>query len=420
MQQTPSLPPGPPESPLRQLVRSARDPVRFMDECRARYGKVYTTRIPWMPPIVNFAVADAVRDVFANAGDTMCAGEATKPVEFLVGRFSLLRLDGARHKRERKLMMPAVHGERMSGYGAEMRAITDDVVSRLRPGDEVRLQDMMQEITLRVILKSVFGITDPKSRVHELVTEFLRLAMMPDVTIVSVLASGHRLRRFLGQHLAPMTDRAARFGVRLPWSPVARCIRELDETLHREIQERRKVAEGRSDVMSMLARATDEDGRGLSDDELRDEMMTLLVAGHETTATTLGWAVALCLEHREIGDRVRSEYDAVFGAGSFDPSRIQELKYTDAVVKETLRLYPVAPAVARRLKRPMTIAGYTLPEGVLVSPSVYHLHRDPDVWPDPLTEGDRKWHYQSRCRGRREIPFSVDAQMRIRVKPCQL
>ena len=146
---SPSLPPGPPQSSLRQLLRSARDPIGFMDDCLARYGKVYTTRIPGMPPIVNFALADAAREVFANPGDTMWAGEATSPIEFLVGRFSLIRLDGQRHKRERKLMMPAVHGQRMASYGAEMRAIADRVIDGFAPGQVVCLQDAMQEITSR-------------------------------------------------------------------------------------------------------------------------------------------------------------------------------------------------------------------------------------------------------------------------------
>src|SRR3954451_4723021 len=148
---SPSLPPGPPQSSFRQLLRSARDPIRFMDECLARYGKVYTTRLPGMPPIVNFALADAAREVFANPGDTMWAGEATTPIEFLVGRFSLIRLDGPRHKRERKLMMPAVHGERMASYGADILAVADRVISEFCPGQTVSIQDAMQEITLEVI-----------------------------------------------------------------------------------------------------------------------------------------------------------------------------------------------------------------------------------------------------------------------------
>jgi cytochrome P450 len=384
----PSLPPGPSESSFRQLLRQARDPVGFFEDCRKRFGDVYTTRLPGMPASVTFALPEAAKEIFANPGDTMWAGEANEPIEFLVGRHALVRLDGQKHKRERKLMMPAVHGERMASYGLQMRAITDDVVSRLRPGEVADVQDAMQEITLRVILESVFGLPpgEQQDRLRRVLVDFLSLAMNPTVTITAILASGDRFRDFLTKKWAPAVDRAGALGAiasRLPWARIARSARALDELLYQEIAERRKVAAGRADVMSMLIQAVDEEGRGLSDDELRDEMMVLLIGGHETTATTLAWSLALSLEHPDVARAIREEYDRVFAAG-FDPARIPELKYTEAVTKEALRLYPVAAAVARRLKEPATIAGYSLPAGVLVAPSIYHIQRDPKVWPDPL------------------------------------
>jgi cytochrome P450 len=382
------LPPGPRESALRQLLWQARDPVGFFEDCRKRFGDVYTTRLPGMPASVNFAIPEAAREIFANAGDSMWAGEANEPIEFLVGRHALVRLDGPRHKRERKLMMPAVHGDRMASYGWQMRKIADDVVSRFRPGQIVDLQEAMQEITLRVILESVFGLPpgEKQHRLRRVLVEFLTHAMSPTVTIAAILAGGDRFRDFLAKRWAPAVEKAAvlgRLASRLPWARIARSVRELDEVLYEEIAERRKVATGRADVMSMLIQAADEEGRGLSDDELRDEMMVLLIGGHETTATTLGWSLALSLEHPHVRDAIRDEHDRVF-AGGFDPAKISELKYTEAVTKETLRLFPVASAVARRLKEPATIAGYALPAGVLVSPSIYHIQRDPKVWPDPL------------------------------------
>jgi cytochrome P450 len=341
-----------------------------------------------MPASVTFALPEAAKEIFANPGDSMWAGEANEPIEFLVGRHALVRLDGQKHKRERKLMMPAVHGERMASYGLQMRTITDDVISRFRPGEVADVQDAMQEITLRVILESVFGLPpgEQQDRLRRVLVDFLSLAMNPTVTIAAILASGDRFRDFLTKKWAPAVDRAGPLGSiasRLPWARIARSARDLDELLYREIAERRKVAAGRADVMSMLIQTVDEEGRGLSDDELRDEMMVLLIGGHETTATTLAWSLALSLEHPHVRDAIREEYDRVFAAG-FDPARIPELKYTEAVTKEALRLYPVAAAVARRLKQPATIAGYSLPAGVLVAPSIYHIQRDPKVWPDPL------------------------------------
>jgi cytochrome P450 len=385
---TPELPPGPKESALRQLLWQARDPVGYFEECRRRFGDVYTTRLPGMPAMVNFALPEAAKEIFANPGDSMWAGEANRPIEFLVGRHSLIRLDGQKHKRERKLMMPAVHGDRMASYGRQMRAITDDVVGRFRPGEVVDVQEAMQEITLRVILESVFGLPqgEGQERLHEVLVAFLELAMKPALTVAAILANGDRFRDFLARTWAPAVDRLlplGRLANRLPWARIARTVRDLDALIYDEIAARRKTAAGRSDVMSMLIQAVDEEGQGLSDQELRDEMMVLLIGGHETTATTLTWSVAMALEHPHVLGAVREEYDRIF-AGGFDPARIGELKYAEAVTKEALRIYPVAAAVVRRLKRAATIAGYALPEGVLVSPSIYHIQRDPRLWPDPL------------------------------------
>ena len=173
----------------------------------------------------------------------------------------------------------------------------------------------MQEITLEVILKTVFGLTG-ESRIKGIVTEFLRLSMKPEVTILSILTSGDRLRRFLGQKYAPIVEQVAKWGgpmAKLPWAELARAARELDDALLGEIADRRKVAAGRTDIMSLLIGAVDEEGEGLSDGELRDEMMTLLVAGHETTAITLAWAIGLCVGHPEVMAEMRLEYDQVFG-----------------------------------------------------------------------------------------------------------
>ena len=391
-----------------QLFRQARDPVGFFEDCRKRFGDVYTTRLPGMPYSVTFALPEAAKEIFANSGDTMWAGEANEPIEFLVGRHALVRLDGQKHKRERKLMMPAVHGDRMAAYGTLMKDITDDVIARFRPGSVIDVQEAMQEITLRVILETVFGLPpgEAQDRLRAVLVEFMTNAVSPTVTIAAILAGGDRFRDFLSQKWTKVVDPMGALGGLanwLPWARIARSARDLDRLFYQEIAERRKVAAGRADVMSMLIQAVDEEGRGLSDDELRDEMMVLLIGGHETTATTLSWSLALCLKHPEVLAAVREEHDRVF-AGGFDPARVSELKYTEAVVKETLRIYPVAPAVARRLKQPLTIAGYSLPEGVLVSPSIYHIQRDPKVWPDPL-RFDPSRFIEKRPRPSEWLPF---------------
>jgi cytochrome P450 len=382
-----ALPAGPRQSSVRQLVRFAHNPIRFVEDCHARYGDVCTIHFTGLPPIVHLATAEAAREVFSASDTEMSAGEAGFALELLVGRSALIRLDGARHKRERKLMMPAVHGERLVGFGAEMCRVTDDVLSKLRPGQTIALQEVMQEITVQVILRTVFGVegTHP---IKELLVDFLRLAMKPEVTVLAMLTGGDKLRRSLALRYAPFVEKVARLGgpfAHLPLGELAQCARELDVVLFDEIRRRRAKTEGRTDVMSVLIDAVDDEGRGLSDDELRDEMMTLLVGGNETTETSLSWAIALCLQNPNVLARLRAECESVFGsAGELDSSRVPELRYVDAVIRETMRLYPISVGVMRRLKQPMTIGGAALPAGVMVLPSAYLVHRDPAIWPEPL------------------------------------
>src|SRR5258708_24295757 len=167
-----------------------------------------------MPPLVTFALSEAAKEIFANPGDSMWAGEANEPIEFLVGRHALVRLDGTKHKRERKLMMPAVHGDRMVSYARQMRAIADDVIGGVRAGDEVDLQQAMQEITLRVILETVFGVPsgETQRKLHDALVEFLSSALTPTVTAASFLASGDRFRGFLTDKWAPAVSRIAALG----------------------------------------------------------------------------------------------------------------------------------------------------------------------------------------------------------------
>jgi cytochrome P450 len=381
-----TLPPGPRDHSLRQLVRYSTEPIPFLKECHARYGDVFTTRLPGLPPIVNFATSEAARDIFTSPDGTTTAGDAGIPFEFLVGKSALIALDGAKHKRDRKMMMPAVHGAQLTSFGAEMNQVAAEVFATLRPGQSFAVDTVMQDITVQIILRTVFGVTTEHS-LRSLLRDFLQLAGRPEVTAVSILAGGDRFRRSLAQNYASFVDHAEALGgpfKRLPLAGLARCARELEAVLRDEIRRRRLAAQGRTDVMSVLLNAVDDSGEGLSDDEVRDEMMTLLVGGHETTATALTWATALCLQHPSVLEKLRAEWEQVAGgADAIDPQKISELKYTDAVLRETLRLYPAGTGVLRRLKRPATIGGIALPAEVMLLPQAYLVHRDPRLWPEP-------------------------------------
>jgi cytochrome P450 len=263
----------------------------------------------------------------------------------------------------------------MRVYADVMRAAAERAIAQWPRGRRFDVLPSMQAITLEVILRAVFGVTEPE-RVKEL-SEPLR-------GVLDVVASRRRV-------LALMLT-SGRMGARSPWTRFVESRRRADELLHAEIRARRDDPTERDDVLSMLLAARDEDGNALSDDELRDELMTLLVAGHETTATALAWTL----------ERLARHPDAL--AGVVAEQRAGGSELLEATIKETLRLRPVVPAVVRQLQAPMTFGGWDLPAGVHIGPSIYLLHRRPDLYPDPLAF--RPERFLERSYGTYEwIPF---------------
>jgi cytochrome P450 len=354
---TASLPPGPTLPRLLQGLHFALRGLPFFEMCQRRYGDCFTIRMPFGPPYVLFTAPAAVREIFTGDGDELRAGEANVVLRPLLGVNSLLFLDGDRHARERRLMLPPFHGERMLAYADTMRAITDGVVDRWPVRRPFPIHPEMQAITLDVILRTVFGL------------EAETLAVLRDL-----------LRRWIASSLNPALlwpRLQVDFGRVSPWGRLVRLKREIDALLLAEIAHRRDAgAIERGDVLSLLLAARDEEGRPMRDEELLDEMITLLVAGHETTATALAWTFHHLLANPDVLEACRAE--ARGSGGDF-----VRLPLLDAVVKETLRLNPVITEVGRRLTRPMRIGGRDIPAGVAVGPCIYLVHRRPDVWPDP-------------------------------------
>ena len=290
---------------------------------------------------------DAIREVFTGDPEVLHAGKANLILRPLVGHASVLLLDGPQHLRQRKLMLPPFHGTRMAGYRDMVAAIAREHVARWPRGAPLALAPRMQAITLDVVLQVIFGVGAGSARFDAL-RDRLR----------TMLA-----RVFSGSALVAMTtigpqrvERARLF---------ARWLAPVDALLREQIAERR-AAPG-DDVLSLLLAARHEDGAPLGDDELRDELITLLVAGHETTATALSWTV----------ERLTRT------AGGWDALRAGGEAYAEAAAKEALRLRPVLPVVVRNLQRPATIAGVDLPAGTVVAPSIFLVHRRADVYPDP-------------------------------------
>jgi len=253
----------------------------------------------------------------------------------------------------------------MQAYGEVMREITDRVIESWPVRRPFPLQPQMQRITLEVILRTVFGIDEDADlvRLRDRLTELLSLGTNP-LTLIP----------WLQGVLGPLTGRRR----------MMQLMHEVDEILFAQITQRRAAGgAGREDVLAMLIEARDEAGQPMSDVELRDEMITLLVAGHETTATSLAWAFHLILQHPHVLEKLRAELRQVIGSGPVAPQHVAKLEYLDATIKETQRLNPILPLVGRQLHEPMRIGGRDLSAGVVAAPCIYLTHRRPDLWPNP-------------------------------------
>jgi cytochrome P450 family 135 len=322
-----------------------------MEGCAAHYGDTFTLRLAGERPWVMMSHPDAVKEVFTGPADLLHAGEGNRILLPVVGATSVLLLDDEAHKEQRRLLMPPFRGNHLASYADTMAAVAQAEIARWPRGRPVRLHPRMQALTLEVILRAVFGLA-VGTRLDQLRAELVRtLSISSGMAGQLVLVLGPRAR-------AAMTRKL---------------FSNVDGLLYAEIDERRRVdrLDERGDVLSILLQARHADDRPMSDVEIRDELITLLVAGHETTATALAWAVEQLVRHPDHQARLTEEIHA------------GEHQFCDAVVKETLRLRPVLSLVARRLKAPMEIGGVQLPAGVTVVPSIYLMHRRPDIYPDP-------------------------------------
>jgi cytochrome P450 family 135 len=350
----PKLPPGPDASLPALTWRWWRRPLEVLESCQARYGDIFSYRLPYEGTWVFLSDPEAVKQVFTGDPRLLHAGEANIVLLPVLGDHSVLLLDEPQHMRQRKLMLPPFHGERMKRYGRVMSSVAAAEVDRWPAHSAISARPAMQSITLEVILRAVFGVREGErmSAMRDELRRMLELTSNPRRAIFFVMLGPDRLRRF---------------------PPFRRAIERVDRLIYSEIAERRKAPDlaSREDILSLLVQARHEDGAEMSDRELRDELMTLLVAGHETTATALAWAIELLARHPSELERLESELEA------------DEDRYLDAVIKETLRLRPVIALVLRRLVEPMEIAGHLLPAGISVAPCIYLLHRRPEIYPEP-------------------------------------
>jgi cytochrome P450 len=326
----------------------------MLEQCRARLGPIFTLRIAYEGEWVILTDPELIKQVFTGDPKVFHAGEGNEILRPLLGDNSVLVLDEKRHISQRRLLLPPFHGERMQGYAETMATIAAREIESWPTGTPYRLRPRMQAITLEIIIETVFGVHGD-ARIEPLrkaLRGFLDLTTDPRV-LLPVLAIGpSRIRRI---------------------PAFRRRMDRLDELIRAEIAARRAAPDlaERDDVLSLLIAARHEDGSPMSDEEIRDELVTLLVAGHETTATALAWAVERLVRHPEKLERLRAEVLA------------GEEAYLTATIQETLRLRPVIVGVIRRLTEPVELGGYELPAGASVTPAIHLVHRDPRIYPEP-------------------------------------
>jgi cytochrome P450 len=331
-----------------------RGAQRFLRTCHARYGDTFRLQIAYEGTWVFVCDPDHVKQVFTADPKLLHAGEANRILLPVVGPQSLLLLDEDEHLEHRKLLLPPFHGQRMKRYGDLMAQIAASEIERWPLGTPYRLRPRMQAMTLEIILRAVFGVREGE-RLERLRFQLRRLLDMvtdPKRAVFLIALGPQRIRDF---------------------GPFKRDIARVDSLIYEEIAERRHADDlaQREDILSLMLQARHEDGSPMTDAEVRDELVTLLVAGHETTATALAWAVERLVRHPSKLERLTAEVAE------------ERDEYLNAVIQETLRLRPVISLVNRTLKEPMEFAGYELPAGVKVAPCIYLVHRRPDVYPEP-------------------------------------
>jgi cytochrome P450 len=345
-----AFPPGPRLPAVLQALQVARDPIGWMEQRRLRYGDVFSSRFPFFGRVVYVADPAGVKELFTGDPHGFHAGEANaRPLGPIMGEHSLLTLDDEPHMSQRKLLLPPFHGENVRRYAELVAEITEGEVDSWPVGEPFALRERMQAVTLEVILRAVFGVRD-EQRLARYRDAIPRLADTSNLLIWTPFL------RFDFGRLSPV----ARF---------KRAKQAVDDLIYAEIAERRADSGGGDDVLSLLLAARHEDGSPMSDSELRDELMTLLTAGHETTATGLAWTFERLLRTPAALERVMDD------PGDDD--------YLEAVVTETLRVRPVITDVARKVTEDTDVQGYRLPAGTLLLAAIAALHLRPELYPDP-------------------------------------
>lgn len=358
---------GPKTPRFAQLIEWVFNPLQLMEKSAKAYGDTFKLFLVSDNPMVFVSHPQAIKEIFTASLDKFDSGRGNELVASLLGEQSLVLLDGAQHQRQRKLLTPPFHGDRMKSYGDLICKITEKVISEWKISEPFDVRKSMQEISLRVILQAVFGLNEGEryEEIKQLIGSILEI-------------SGSPLKAMLV--FVPMLQKD--LGAWSPWGNFLRQQKRLDDLLYVEIQERRDNPDAsREDILSLMMAATDEQGQPMTDKEMRDELMTLLVAGHETTASSLTWAFYWIHHLPEVKAKLLAELDAV---DSQDLTTISKLPYLNGVCAETLRIYPIALIAFPRInKAPIKIMDCEYPAETQLMPCIYLTHHREDLYPQP-------------------------------------
>jgi cytochrome P450 len=375
--------PGPGTSPLRQALRLGRDQIGFLDQNRAIHGDVFSIEIPNEPPRIVLGHPLDIKEVFALRPERYHSADLS--VHANLGERCVLFADGERHRRDRSLLSPPLHGKLLESYGPHMLECAESAIDGWQPETQILLQEELSDITLRVITRCVLGADEGthEERLRALITDWAKRIYSPGLFTVASLVGLNRTRRFLekktderleGRHgLCPYPGRKST-GLKAEFMTML--VEDVEQC-------RRDGVEGRDDVLARVAVATYEDGELMDMRTVIDQLTLLFSAGHETTAKSLGWAVRDILDRPALLAKLRAEIADQFGDGPIEPSACRRLPLLNSVIKESMRLHPVTTLLQRDLTEPLDLREITLATGTVVVPSNYLAHRHPDYWERP-------------------------------------
>ncbi|MBD1913186.1 MULTISPECIES: cytochrome P450 [unclassified Leptolyngbya] len=361
-----NLPAGPQSPRWLQKIQYTRNSIAYM-EAAQRYGEIFNAPVIGNHPVVLFVSnPQAIQRIFSNDTKQFIA-PPNQLLQPLTGDYSIFAMEGSRHRQERRLLMPPFHGERMQTYGELICELVDQAVASLEIGTQFSARQLAQEISLAVILKVVFGI-DQEERFHHLKSLIVQFTDSLQSPFIGGLLFFPSLQKD--------------WGTRSPWGYVRHLQRQMRELIYAEISNRRSQQHVGSDILSLLMLAQDETGQPLNDAQLHDELFTLLLAGYETTATAIAWALYWIHRHPEVGKELLVELSYLGKAP--DPTTVVQLPYLTAVCNESLRLFPVATlTLPREVKEPVELMGYQLEPGMRLYGCIYLTHQRPDLYPNP-------------------------------------